>query len=152
MPGRVDPQHPGADRPAQPLLARAGIEGAAERAARRGDRADALRAVEQDRHVQLAPAPSARSAPVTQLTCEQATSLVRGPTASARSANGTARTSTPRRARSVQQRAEQPGVLVGRGEHLVARSEPQAGEHAHDAVARARGERDVAASAPSAPA
>jgi len=41
------------------------------------------------------------------------------------------------------QRAEQAGVLVRRGEDLVARPEGEPGEDAHDALARARGERDV---------
>ena len=90
-----------------------------------------------------APSPEGRTEPVIQLTCEQATSLVRGPTASARSANGTARMSTPRRVAQRGQRPEQAGVLVGRGEHLVAGPELQPGQHAHDAVARARRQGDV---------
>ena len=84
------------------------------------DRADALGAVEQDGHVDLGERRSGRTAPVTQLTCEQATSLVCGPTASASSrerhgAHGHAAARAQRR-----QRSEQAGVLVRRGEDLVA--------------------------------
>ena len=47
------------------------------------------------------------------------------------------------RARAASQRAEQAGVLVGRGEDLVAGPEREPGEDAHDALAGARGQRDV---------
>src|SRR3712207_8102901 len=49
LPRGCDVEHPGADRAAQPLLARRGVEGAAERAHVERDRARALRAVEQQR-------------------------------------------------------------------------------------------------------
>ena len=113
VPGRIDPQHPAADRPAQPLLARARIEGAAQRADVEADRSrrPARRRAGPARRARASA--SGRSAPVIQLTCEQATSLVRGPTASARSANGTARTSTPRRARSVVRGPSRPGCSSG---------------------------------------
>ena len=87
--------------------------------------------------------PGGARAPVVQLTCEHATSLVRGPTASARSANGTARMSTPRRARSVTSGPSRPGCSSG----AVSTSSPGPELHprqdAHDAVARARGQGDV---------
>ena len=110
-----DPQHPGPDRPAQPLLARARVEGAAERPHVDRHRADALGAVEQDRHASIPSSarPAGRTAPVTQFTCEHATSRVRRPTASARSSNGAVRTSTPRRARSDASGPSRPGCSSG---------------------------------------
>jgi prevent-host-death family protein len=43
----------------------------------------------------------------------------------------------------VQQRAEQPGVLLIRGDHLVARAERHPGQHAPQAVRRRRRQRDL---------
>ena len=53
LPRRIDPQHPRADRPAHPLLPRPRVERAAELAHLDGHRADALRAVEQHRDVEV---------------------------------------------------------------------------------------------------
>jgi hypothetical protein len=41
------------------------------------------------------------------------------------------------------QRTQQPRMLVGRGEDLVAGAELEAGQHADDALARTRGQREV---------
>ena len=71
------------------------VRGAAELHDVDGDRAHALRAVEDHRHPDLGER-GRRDLAVRQFTCEQATSVVRGPTASASSANGTARIAAPR--------------------------------------------------------
>ena len=137
------PQHPAADRPAHPLLAGARVEGASERRRRRNRSRRRPGRRPAGPACPATPARKGARQPVVQLTCEQATSLVRGPTASARSANGTARMSTPAPRAQRDQRSEQAGVLVGRGQHLVAGPQLHPRQDAHDAVARARGQGDV---------
>ena len=121
----ADPQRPGAVRSAQPLLPGAGVGVAAERVHVHGDGADALGAVEQHRHVELAelggrqraadPAdvragdqPRARTDRVGDLRERHfahldAAQLARGG-----------------------QRAQQPGVLLVAGEDLIAAAKLQA--------------------------
>src|SRR3954453_6332302 len=102
-------------------------------------------------------------APVRQPTCEHATAVVLGPTASASSANGTARMVAPRSRAPIggrsgpggpparggrDQRADQAGVLLVGGDDLVARPEVHPREHLADALARRGGERQVMRLAP----
>ena len=79
--------------------------------------------------------------PVVQITCESASSRVRGVTA-ARIASGSGATTTILRA-GRRQRSEQAEVLVGRRHDLVVRTEAEAAEHDVAAVGRARRQRDL---------
>ena len=142
LPLRRDPQHPAADRPAQPLLARAGVERAPERRHVEPDRADALGPVEQDRDVQRRQARRTHGA--------RDPAHVRARDQLRPRADGVGEIGERHRAdvdaapiAQRDQRPEQAGVLVGRGQHLVAGAEVHPGQHADDAVARARGQRDV---------
>ena len=149
-PGGSDPEHPAAHRPAQPLLARARVERAPQRADVGGDRADALGAVEQDgdvgREVGEALGPQGAGDPAhvrarhePRGRADRVGQLGEGGRADAHAAARAQR----------HQRAEQAGMLVGRGQDLVVRAELEPGEDAHEALARARRQRDVGGRAPS---
>ena len=140
---RADVEHARAVGPAQPLLPGAGVGVAAERAHVDGDRADALRAVEQHRHVDLGelggreraahPADvragdEARARP--DRLGDLARAALRGST-------------TPRSSRAARERAEQAGVLLVAREDLIAGAEREAADHLRHALARARRQRDV---------
>ena len=99
--------------PAQPLLARAGVEVAARARRRRRGRRRRPGRRRAAPGTSVSARPSGRSEPLTQLTCEQATSFVRGPIASARSASGAVRIVTPCRRRSVTSGPSRPGCSSG---------------------------------------
>ena len=111
------PEHPAADRPAHPLLAGPRVEGASERADVEPDRADALGAVQQDRDVQRR-----QSGRATEPWSSSRASRQRAWSAARRRRRGRRRAPPGRDAAPLaqrDQRAEQAGVLVRRGEHLV---------------------------------
>ena len=82
-----------------------------------------------------------RIRPVVQITCESASSRVRGVTA-ARIASGLGRDDDDPGA-GRRERSEQAEVLVGRRHDLVVRVEPEPAEDDVAAVGRARRERDL---------
>ena len=137
-----DPDAVGA---AHPLLPGAGVGVAAERAHVDLDRAEALRAVEQHGHVQGSASSAGASRPLTQPTCEQATSRRLGTDGVwRRSPNGTSRTlTTPLSSRAAPSAPSRPGCSSS----LVTISSPglssRPGDHLGHAFGRAGRQRKV---------
>ena len=119
-----------------------GVRGAAELDDVDRDRARALRAVEDHRHVDARRARPARSRRVCQLTCEQATSVVLRPDRVGEVGErhrADLRAALARR----DQRPDQARVLLVGGDDLVAGPDVEPGQHLADPLARRRRERDV---------
>ena len=141
----------GAVRPAQPLLARGGVEVAAERVHVDRHGAEGLGAVEQHGRAGARQAPCRSRAAVTHDTCEQATSRVPGrPRRPARRTERPGR--DPRRSRAAASGASRPGCSSS----LVSTSSPGAeverGQHGVHAVGGGAGERQLGRAQPSRPA
>ena len=141
LPLGSDVEQAGADRAAQPLLAGGGVERAAERAGVDGDRARALRAVEQHGHVDLGEGGRRRGArePADVRAGDQlgVGSDRVGQVGERHLAHAYAA------AGGGGERAVEAGVLLVAGEDLVAAAEVERGEDAHDALARRGRQRDV---------
>ena len=120
-PLRADPEHPGADRPAEPLLARAGVERAAERARRRPGTAPMPWAPSSSTGTSPRPEQVGRdgAAHPADVRCRDEARLRRRRTRRAR-AKGTMRTDTSRWARTAASGPVQAGVLLVGDQHLVA--------------------------------
>ncbi len=138
---RFEPQHPGPVSPAHPLLAGAGVGGAAERAHVRGHGADALGAVEQDGRVDVG------EARVGHLTGEPPDvgagdegRRLRDVVGERRERPGADGDTT---LAGGHDRAEEPGVLALGDEDLVTRAEPHADDDAREALAGRRGQGDL---------
>ncbi len=134
----------GSVRPAEPLLARRGVEVAAQQVHVQGHRADPLGAVEQHRH-----AGRAEGAAVHDLAGlprhVRAGDQLRALADRARQLRERRDPHLDARARlQGGERGEHAGVLLVAGQHLVARLERQRGEHGVDSVRRGAGERDLA--------
>ena len=140
---RAEVEHAGAVRSAQPLLAGAGIGVAAQRVHVHGDRADALRAVEQHGHVDLRELRRRRGAadPAHVRAGHQPSAgadLVGDPRQRHFADRDAAQLARGH------QRPEQARVLLIAGQDLVSGPQRKPGNGAGDALARAARERQVA--------
>ena len=140
-PGGGDPEHAGALRPAQPLLARSRVERAAERLYVDVDCADALGAVEQHGDVEAGSGPARRRRSSSRRASRRPAASA-GPTASRMSASGTARIVAPRRAGG-DQRAVSAGCSVSEVTISSPRPRPRPATTRPHAVGRRGRERDV---------
>ena len=137
-----DPQHARADRAAEPLLAGAGVEAAAQRRHVERDRADALGAVEQDGHVAEV-RQALHDAAVDPADVRAGDELRPRPDRLGDLRERRDAQRDPALVAGGRERSLQAGVLLVGGHDLVAGLQVERVEHAHDALARARRQRDV---------